>query len=96
MVYFFIQKYFNPMCVTYFQKSKTIFFRIFLSSILLIADFTFHIQMVNLKVLGKRMFIKKTSKSLRRLIEVNFHCLFIWIQTFLAVFQVKTQPGVRF
>ena len=96
MVYFFIQKYFNPMCVTYFQKSKTIFFGKFLSSILLIADFTFHIQIVNLKVLGRRMFIKKTSKSLRRLIEVNFHCLFIRIQSFLAVFQVKTQPGVRF
>ena len=58
MVYFFIQKYFNPMCVTYFQKSKTIFLGKFLSSILLIADFTFHIQIVNLKVLGKRMFIK--------------------------------------
>ena len=96
MVYFFIQKYFNPMCVTYFHKSKTIFFGKFLSSILLIADFTFHIQIVNLKVLGRRMFIKKTSKSLRRLIEVNFHCLFIRIQSFLAVFQVKTQPGVRF
>ena len=96
MVYFFIQKYFNPMCVTYFQKSKTIFFGKCLSSIVLIADFTFHIQIVNLNVLGRTMFIKKTSKSLRRLIEVNFHCLFIRIQSFLAVFQVKTQPGVGF
>ena len=62
MLYFFIQKYFYPMCVTYFQKSKTIFFGKFLSSISLIADFTFHIQIVNLKVLGKRMFIKKNIK----------------------------------
>ena len=83
------------MCDVFSKNEDDIFRKI---PIFHFIDCGFYLSYSNRKFEGFRSedVYKKTSKSLRRLIEVNFHCLFIRIQSFLAVFQVKTQPGVRF